>query len=50
MSKRKIIEIYVTEEDKKVSYEFEKMEETEVTNAMMKTLVYALSIFNSDEL
>lgn len=40
-NKRKIIEIYVTEnkEEDTVSFDFEKVEDTEIANATMKDLV-----------
>lgn len=49
--KRKIIEIYVTEnkETDSISFEFEKMEDTEVANATMKGLLMIFSNYKNDE-
>lgn len=49
--KRKIIEIYVTEnkETDSISFEFEKMEDTEVANATMKGLLMIFSNYKDDE-
>lgn len=49
--KRKIIEIYVTENEEtdSVSFEFEKMEDTEVANATMKGLLMIFANYKDDE-
>lgn len=49
--KRKIIEIYVTEnkETDSISFEFEKMEDTEVANSTMKVLLMMVSNYKDDE-
>ena len=49
--KRKIIEIYVTEnkETDSISFEFEKMENTEVANATMKGLLMIFLNYKDDE-
>lgn len=49
--KRKIIEIYVEEkpEEDSVSFEFEKIENTEIADNMMKMLMYILSIYKHED-
>lgn len=49
--KRKIIEIYVTEnkEDDTISFDFEKVEDTEIANSTMKGLLMMFDIYKNDE-
>lgn len=50
--KRKIIEVYITENDEEntVSFEFEKKEDTEIANSTMKALLMMFSNLKSDDL
>ena len=50
-ARRKIIEIYVTENKEKdsISFEFEKMEDTEVANVTMKGLLMMFLSYKDDE-
>lgn len=50
--KRKIIEVYITENDEEntVSFEFKKTEETEIANSTMKALLMVFSNLKSDGL
>lgn len=50
--KRKIIEVYITENDEEntVSFEFEKKEDTEIANSTMKALLMMFSNLKSDGL
>jgi len=50
--KRKIIEVYITENDEEntVSFEFEKKEDTEIANSTMKASLMMFSNLKSDGL
>ncbi|MBQ9657631.1 MAG: hypothetical protein IJV31_02550 [Clostridia bacterium] len=50
-NKRKIIEIYVTEneEEDTTSFEFEKIENSDVANSTMKMLVYMFSKYKHED-
>lgn len=50
--KRKIIEVYITENDEEntVSFEFKKTEETEIAKSTMKALLMVFSNLKSDGL
>jgi len=50
--KRKIIEVYITENDEEntVSFEFKKKEDTEIANSTMKALLMMFSNLKSDGL
>ena len=49
--KRKIIEIYVEEnkENDEVSFDFERIEDTEIANSTMKMLLQVLSCFKNED-
>lgn len=50
--KRKIIEVYITENDEEntVSFEFEKTEDTEIANSTMKALLLMFSNLKLEKL
>ncbi len=50
-NKRKVIEIYVTENEQEetTSFEFEKVEDSDVANSTMKMLLYMFSKFKHEE-
>ncbi len=49
--RRKIIEIYVTENEDKdtTSFEFEKIEDSDVANSTMKMLAYMFSMYKRED-
>ena len=49
--RRKIIEIYVTEnkEEESISFEFEKVEDTEIANSTMKGLMMIFATYKDEE-
>lgn len=49
--KRKIIEIYVTEneEEDSISFEFEKVEDTEIANETIKGLMMIFATYKDEE-
>lgn len=50
-NKRKIIEIYVTEneEEDSISFEFEKIENTDTANSTMKMLLEMFSLYKNKD-
>lgn len=51
MSKRKIIEIYITEneEENSVSFDIEKTEDSEIADNTMKMLLYVFASYKNDK-